>query len=48
MATKIMHAIITNSINRTPRIRPIENCMGLIVCYIEIARGKVKYVVWLE
>jgi len=29
-------------VNSTPRNWPTENCMGLITCYIEIARGKVK------
>jgi len=28
--------------NSTPHNRPIENWMGLIARYIEIARGKVK------
>jgi len=33
------HLFFFNSI---PRSRLIENCMGLIACYIEIALGKVK------
>jgi len=29
-------------INSTLRNQPIENCMGIIMCYIEIALGKMK------
>jgi len=31
----------------SPHNRPIEYCMGLIVCYIETARGESE-VVWIE
>jgi len=33
---------VLNMYNSTLLIQPMENCMGLITCYIEIARGKVK------